>query len=120
MKPKVAKPKKPKLLYQLVDQDGNCVVINANYWFANLSLAKSARSYQSQGTVVNQVKRAVEYIKGIKLAKLGDHNYQNIKLYDKVVPKEDLIIAILSLKIQAFELVPTASVDLTFFLDKLA
>lgn len=121
MKPKAAKQKKPKLLYQLVDQDGNCVVINANYWKADLKRTKSARSYHSQGTVVNQIKRAVEYIKGIKLTTIpGDYSYQGIKLYGEVVSKEDLIMAILALKIQTFEMVPTTSIDLIFHLDKLA
>lgn len=120
IKQKISKQKKPKMLYQLVDQDGNCIIINSNYWSANLSHAKFTKSYHSQGTIVNQVKRAIRNIKSIKMAtNPDDYNYSNIKLYDKVVSKEDLIMAILELRIQALELVPTTSVDLTFFLDKI-
>lgn len=120
IKQKISKHNKPKMLYQLLDQDGNCVIIESNYWSAQLSRAKHTKSYSSQGTIVNQIKRAIQNIKAIKLVRdPNDYNYNNIRLYGKVVSKEDLTMAILALKIQAFELTPTTSVDLTFFLDKL-
>lgn len=119
-KQKKPKQNKPKMLYQLLDQDGNCVRIESNYWSAELSHAKHTKSYSSQGTIVNQIKRAIQNIKAIKLTRdPSDYNYNNVRLYGKVVSKEDLTMAILALKIQAFELTPTRSVDLTFFLDKL-
>lgn len=120
MKPKVPKLKKPKMLYQLVDQDGGPVELDCYYYSGSLKSAKTSKTYNSAGSIVNKVRRSIEYIKNIEMDKpYNAHNAQYIKLNDAVVTKDVLIAAILELKIQCFEVVPTKSIDLTFYLDKI-
>lgn len=105
---------KPKMLYLLVDSDGNPVGIEASYYSASLRTLSKGKYYNSAGVIVNRVSRVIKEIRD------PDHyNSYYIKIGDLTATKEDLITAILALRIQCFEVAPTKVLDLTFYLDKI-